>query len=102
MAAAAGNVLRRLTIAYQHRPQKPAGSGAKGDVYDGLAGRFARHLRLSLGNTGSEDWRRAGRDCVRTPERDGLLRRMRGSLFAHAAARPLVPEALERVELRWP
>lgn len=49
MAAAAGNVLRRLTIAYQHRSQKPAGSGAKGDVYDGLEGRFARHLRLSLG-----------------------------------------------------
>lgn len=40
MAAAAGNDLRRLTIAYQHRPQKPAGSGAKGAVYDGLAGRF--------------------------------------------------------------
>lgn len=40
MAAAAGNVLHRLTIAHQHRPQKPAGSGAKGDVYDGLAGGF--------------------------------------------------------------
>lgn len=61
MAAAAGNVLRRLTIAYQHGPQKPAGSGAKGDVYDGLAGRFARHLRLSLGNTGSEDWKEGGK-----------------------------------------
>lgn len=100
MAAATGNVLRRLTIAYQHRPQKPAGSGAKGDVYDGLAGRFARHLRLSLGNTGSEDRRRAGRDCVRTPEKDGLVRRMRVSLFAHAAARPLFPDALEREKLR--
>lgn len=55
MAAAAGNVLHRFTIAYQHWPQKPAGSGAKGDVYDSLAGRFARHLRLSLGNAGSED-----------------------------------------------
>lgn len=40
MAAAAGNVLRRLTIAHQHRPQKPAGSVAKGAVYGGLAGRF--------------------------------------------------------------
>lgn len=40
MAAAAGNDLRRLTIAHQHRPQKSAGSGAKGDVHDGLAGRF--------------------------------------------------------------
>lgn len=40
MAAAARNVLHRLTIAHQHRPQKPAGSGAKGDVYDGLAGGF--------------------------------------------------------------
>lgn len=40
MAAAAGNVLRSLTIAHQHRPQKPAGSGAKGAVYDDLEGRF--------------------------------------------------------------
>lgn len=101
MAASAGNVLRRLTITYQHRPQKPAGSGAKGDVYDGLAGRFARHLRLSLGNTGSEEWRRAGRGCVRTLERDGLARRMLGRRFAHAVAR-CFPDALQLVELRWP
>lgn len=55
MAAATGNVLHRLTIAYQHWPQKPTGSGAKKDVYDSLADLFTRHLRLSLGNTGSED-----------------------------------------------
>lgn len=39
---------------------------------------------------------------MRTPERDDLVRRMRGSLFAHAAARPLFPDALERKELHGP
>lgn len=31
----------------------------------------ARHLRPSLGNPGSEDWRRAGRGCVRSHAREG-------------------------------
>jgi hypothetical protein len=40
MAPAAGNVLRRLTIAYQRRLRNPAGSGAREPFTATLAGRF--------------------------------------------------------------